>query len=93
MEKTVQAMVELKMEGKIKYLGLSECSAATLRRACAVHHIAAIQVEYSPFATDIEDPQIDVLRTAREVSLLARMRFSFFQLTLKFSAWCGSRYL
>lgn len=47
-------MAELKTEGKIKYLGLSECSAETLRRACKVHHIAAVQVEYSPFALDIE---------------------------------------
>jgi aryl-alcohol dehydrogenase-like predicted oxidoreductase len=62
-------MAELKAEGKIKYLGISECSAETLRRACAVHHISAIQMEYSPFATEIEDPKIDVLRTAREVSL------------------------
>ena len=43
-EETVQAMVELKNEGKIKYLGLSECSAATLRRACKVHRITAAQV-------------------------------------------------
>jgi aryl-alcohol dehydrogenase-like predicted oxidoreductase len=43
-EETVAAMVELKEEGKIRYLGLSECSAATLRRACKVHPIAAAQV-------------------------------------------------
>lgn len=43
-EETVAAMVELKNEGKIRYLGLSECSAATLRRACKVHPIAAAQV-------------------------------------------------
>ncbi|RDW82782.1 aldo-keto reductase-2 [Coleophoma cylindrospora] len=68
-EKTVQAMVELKEAGKIKYLGLSECSAATLRRACAVHHISAIQMEYNPFETSIEDPQINVLQTARELGV------------------------
>jgi aryl-alcohol dehydrogenase-like predicted oxidoreductase len=45
-EKTVQAMVELKNEGKIGWLGLSEVSAATLRRACSVHHISAVEVEY-----------------------------------------------
>lgn len=67
-EKTVQAMVDLKNEGKIKYLGLSECSAETLRRACAVHHISAVQMEYSPFATDIENPQWGIMKTAREVS-------------------------
>ncbi|RDW76110.1 aldo reductase-2 [Coleophoma crateriformis] len=68
-EKTIQAMAELKEAGKIKYLGLSECSAATLRRACAVHHISAIQMEYNPFETSIEDPQINVLQTARELGV------------------------
>jgi aryl-alcohol dehydrogenase-like predicted oxidoreductase len=53
-EKTIEAMAELKKEGKIRHLGLSECSARTLERACKVHPIAAVQVEYSPFALDIE---------------------------------------
>jgi aryl-alcohol dehydrogenase-like predicted oxidoreductase len=44
-EETVTAMAELKKEGKIRYLGLSECSARTLRRAHAVHPIAAVQME------------------------------------------------
>ena len=69
-EKTIQAMVDLKNEGKIKYLGLSEVSAETLRRACAVHHIAAVQMEYSPFTMDIEHPQTGLLKTAREVSAM-----------------------
>jgi aryl-alcohol dehydrogenase-like predicted oxidoreductase len=56
-------------QGKVKYLGLSECSAATVRRAHAVHPITAIQVEYSPFTLDIEDPQIDLLKTARELGI------------------------
>jgi diketogulonate reductase-like aldo/keto reductase len=43
-EETVTAMVELVKEGKVKYLGLSECSVETLRRACKVHPIAALQV-------------------------------------------------
>ena len=68
-ERTVKAMAELKAEGKIKYLGLSECSSESLRRACKVHHIAAVQVEYSPWALDIEDPQIELLRTARELGV------------------------
>ena len=51
----------------MKYLGLSECSADTLRRAHAVHPIAALQVEYSPFTLDIEDPQIGLLEAAREL--------------------------
>ncbi|CAG8046932.1 unnamed protein product [Penicillium olsonii] len=66
-EQTVQAMVELKNQGKIKHLGLSECSAATLRRAHAVHPIAAYQVEYSPFAPEIETSAI--LETCRELGI------------------------
>ena len=56
-------------QGKIRYIGLSECSASTTRRAHAVHPIAAIQVEYSLFCLDIEQPHIDVLRTARELGI------------------------
>lgn len=56
-------------QGKIRYLGLSEVSAATLRRACAVHHIAALQVEYSPFALEIESSTTDLLRTCRELGV------------------------
>ncbi|KAA6410691.1 MAG: Aldo keto reductase [Lasallia pustulata] len=68
-EKTVQAMAELKKEGKIKYLGLSECSAESLRRAYNVHPISAVQVEYSPFSMDIEDPQINLLNVCRELGV------------------------
>lgn len=56
-------------EGKVKYLGLSEVSSDTLRRACKIHHIDAVQVEYSPFAIDIEQPQIDLLKTCRELGV------------------------
>lgn len=56
-------------EGKIKYLGLSEISSATLRRACKVHHISAVQIEYSPFTTDIESPSINLLKTCRELGV------------------------
>jgi len=62
-------MAELVKEGKVKYLGLSECSAQTLRRAHAVHPISAIQVEYSPFALDIEDESLNVLHTAKELGV------------------------
>ncbi|KAK9470240.1 NADP-dependent oxidoreductase domain-containing protein [Dipodascopsis tothii] len=48
-ETTVGAMAELVQAGKVKYLGLSECSEATLRRAYKVHPIAAVQIEYSPY--------------------------------------------
>ncbi|KAL4904644.1 hypothetical protein BDW74DRAFT_178737 [Aspergillus multicolor] len=68
-ERTVEAMVELKNEGKIKHLGLSDVSATTLRRAHAVHPIAALQVEYSLFTLDIEAPGLDVLQTARELGV------------------------
>ncbi|KAK9469380.1 NADP-dependent oxidoreductase domain-containing protein [Lipomyces arxii] len=54
-EVTVGAMAELVKEGKVKYLGLSECSESTLRRAHKVHPIAAVQIEYSPFALQAED--------------------------------------
>ncbi|KAJ5543132.1 Aldo/keto reductase [Penicillium sp. DV-2018c] len=68
-EKTIEAMVELKNQGKIKYLGLSECSAATIRRAHAVHPISAFQVEYSPFTLDIEYDTTDILKTCRELGI------------------------
>jgi aryl-alcohol dehydrogenase-like predicted oxidoreductase len=68
-EKTIEALVELKKAGKIKYLGLSECSADSLRRAHAVHPITAVQMEYSPFCVDIESPQTKLLQTARELGV------------------------
>src|SRR5437867_10096411 len=54
-EETVGAMAELVEQGKVRYLGLSEASAATLERACKVHPIAALQSEYSLWTRDIED--------------------------------------
>ncbi|KAI9717711.1 MAG: hypothetical protein M1828_007114 [Chrysothrix sp. TS-e1954] len=68
-EKTIEAMVELKNEGKFKYLGISECSSDTLRRAHKVHPITACQIEYSPFTLDIEYPQIELLKTCRELGV------------------------
>ncbi|KAJ9609551.1 hypothetical protein H2200_005878 [Cladophialophora chaetospira] len=65
-EVTVEAMAQLKKEGKIRYLGLSECSARTLERACAIHEIAAAEMEFSPFAMDIELPETKFLETARK---------------------------
>jgi aryl-alcohol dehydrogenase-like predicted oxidoreductase len=62
-------MAELKNEGKIKYLGLSEVSSETLRRAHAVHPISAVQIEYSPFALEIESKQIALLKTCRELGV------------------------
>ncbi|KAJ5097225.1 Aldo/keto reductase [Penicillium angulare] len=68
-EKTMQAMVELKNAGKIKHIGLSECSAESLRRAYAVHPITCAQMEYSMFCTDIESPKRKFLETARELGV------------------------
>ncbi len=65
-EDTVGAMAELVHAGKVRHLGLSECSAATLRKAVAVHPIAAVQSEYSLFSRDIED---EVLPTMRELGV------------------------
>ncbi|KAK3714180.1 hypothetical protein LTR37_007982 [Vermiconidia calcicola] len=66
-EKTMEVMKQLKEEGKIKYIGLSECSADSLRRACKVEHVDAVQIEYSPFALDIESEDIGVLKACREL--------------------------
>ena len=54
-EETVGAMAELVQAGKVRYLGLSEASAATLERACKVHQITALQSEYSLWTRDPED--------------------------------------
>lgn len=53
----------------MKYLGLSECSADTLRRAYAIHPIAAVQVEYSLFFLDIESPEVGLLNACRELGV------------------------
>ncbi|KAK7439785.1 Aldo-keto reductase str7 [Stygiomarasmius scandens] len=68
-EITVGAMAELVKEGKVKYLGLSECSAEDMRRAHAIHPISAIQVEFSPLVLDIEDEKLAILKTARELGI------------------------
>ncbi|MEO6830158.1 MAG: aldo/keto reductase [Acidobacteriaceae bacterium] len=65
-EETVGAMAQLVGEGKIRHLGLSEASAATLKRAAAVHPITALQSEYSLWTRDPED---DVLATCRELGI------------------------
>lgn len=62
-------LLNLLSQGKIKHLGLSECSASTIRRAHAVHPIAAYQVEYGPFALDIESSTTEILSTCRELGI------------------------
>jgi len=68
-EETMGVLKELVQAGKIKYIGLSECSSATLRRAYAVHPIACVQIEYSPFSLDIERDEIGLLKTCRELGV------------------------
>ncbi|MEP6727232.1 MAG: aldo/keto reductase, partial [Bacteroidota bacterium] len=63
-EESVGAMAQLVKEGKIRYIGLSEVSAATLRRAHAIHPVAALQSEYSVLT---RDPEGSILDTAREL--------------------------
>ncbi len=65
-EETVGAMAQLVAEGKVRYLGLSEAGVETLRRACAVHPIAALQSEYSLWSRDPED---GVLAACRELGI------------------------
>ena len=66
-EETVGAMAKLVEEGKVRYLGLSEASAETLRRASKIHSITALQSEYSLWTRDVEDN--DVLATCRELGI------------------------
>jgi aryl-alcohol dehydrogenase-like predicted oxidoreductase len=61
-EDTVGALAELVQAGKVRYLGLSEASAATIRRAHATHPITAVQSEYSLWTRDPEDGVLDTLR-------------------------------
>lgn len=65
-EETVSAMAELVVEGKVRHLGLSEASAATIRRAHAVHPIAAVQTEYSLWTRDVEQ---EILPTLKELGI------------------------
>ena len=65
-EETVGAMAALVGEGKVRYLGLSEASPATIRRAHAVHPISALQTEYSLWA---RDPEKEILPTVRELGI------------------------
>jgi len=62
-EETVGAMAELVRVGKVRYLGLSEASPATIRRAHAVHPISALQTEYSLWTRDPEDAVLPACRT------------------------------
>ncbi|ULO06615.1 aldo/keto reductase [Paenibacillus sp. 19GGS1-52] len=65
-EDTVGAMAELVAAGKVRYLGLSEADAPTIRRAHAVHPISALQTEYSLWSRDVED---DILPVVNELGI------------------------
>jgi len=65
-EDTVGAMADLVKAGKVRYLGLSEAAPKTIRRAHAVHPIAALQTEYSLWS---REPEAEIFRTIRELSI------------------------
>jgi aryl-alcohol dehydrogenase-like predicted oxidoreductase len=65
-EETVGAMAELVEQGKVLHLGLSEAAPATIRRAHAVHPIAAVQTEYSLWT---REPEVEILSTCRELGI------------------------
>ncbi|MET4924725.1 aldo/keto reductase [Streptomyces sp. PSRA5] len=65
-EETVGALSELVAAGKVRHIGLSEASSATIRRAHAVHPVSAVQTEYSLWT---RDPEADVLPTLRELGI------------------------
>lgn len=65
-EETVGAMADLVKEGKVRYIGLSEASAASVRRAHAVHPVAALQSEYSLLTRNVEK---EILPTLRELGI------------------------
>ena len=65
-EDTVGTMAELVKEGKVRYIGLSECSPESLRRACAVHPISAVESEYSLLTRDVEK---EILPLTKELGI------------------------
>ena len=65
-EETVGAMADLVRQGKVRYLGLSEAAPPTIRKACAVYPIAALQTEYSLWT---RDPEGEVIPTCRELGV------------------------
>ncbi len=65
-EETVGTLAQLVAEGKVRYIGLSEASPATIRRAHAIHPVAALQTEYSLWT---RDPEIELLPLLRELGI------------------------
>lgn len=66
-EETIEAMSQLVKEGKIKYLGLSECTADELKKAHAIHPISALQSEFSLLTQDIK----------RDITTYKRVKYHF----------------
>ncbi len=65
-EETIQAMADLVKEGKVRYIGMSEAAAATIKRAAKVHKITALQTEYSLWT---RDPEQEILSTIRQLGI------------------------
>ncbi|MCT4587814.1 MAG: aldo/keto reductase [Carboxylicivirga sp.] len=70
-EETMEAMSELVKEGKVKYLGLSEVSADTIKRAHAIHPLSAVQTEYSLFERNVEAQGIKSVMEQLGITLVA----------------------
>lgn len=66
-EETVEAMASLVKEGKVRYIGLSEVSAATIKKAHQVHPLTAVQTEYSLFERDVEE--VGIMATLHELGI------------------------
>ncbi|KAG2157369.1 NADP-dependent oxidoreductase domain-containing protein [Suillus clintonianus] len=67
LEESIRTLVELKNEGKLDHIGMSECSADSLRRGNTVHPIAAVEIEVSPWEYDVEAKK--VIATAQELGV------------------------
>lgn len=70
-EETVEAMADLVKEGKVKYIGLSEVSSSTIRKAHQIHPLTAVQTEYSLFERDVEAAKITDTLAELGISLVA----------------------
>lgn len=79
-------MKKLVEEGKVKYLGLSEANANTIRRAHAVHPITAIQVEWSLWSRDVEEEVVPVCRSVPAFLLVSSTNFHWCPSCSKYNA-------
>lgn len=83
-EKSMKNLIKLRDEGHFKYIGLSECSAETIKKASAIGPVSAVEVEFSPFCPDIQSN--GVLDACKEFGIvssdLTRRAFSAFAVVL-----------